>query len=247
MFKQKQSTLNQVAAARYHALKIRLNDINYKYKIYAFKRRFQNVTFKSYDFSSCNDILLSELYARASKNEIVYDIGAFHGTYTLPLAAKECLLYAFEPNPDSFNKLLINVNLNGFKNATAYNIGLSQSQNYLKFFVSSDPSRSSFNHYNAVYGRNKIVDTTYVKLETIDNLVENKKINPPHHVKIDVEGHDLEVLRGGEETIITYKPTIYFEPHEISNGNIREKELHQFFKTTGYKITKYGHQWICTP
>jgi FkbM family methyltransferase len=225
----------------------KLQDINYKYLIYAPKKRFKDITFRSYDFLSPSDILLSELYTRSSKDEVIYDIGAYHGSYTLTLAAKGCFIYAFEPNPNSFNKLQTNVNINGFKNIKTYDIGLSDSKNFLQFYISSNAGRSSFHQYNAIYDGNKIVDTKLIEVETIDNLVKENKINPPHHIKIDVEGHELKVLRGGEETIANYKPIIYFEPHEMNDGNNKEEEINQFFQGIGYEITKYGYPRICMP
>jgi FkbM family methyltransferase len=228
-------------------LGVKLQDINYKYLKYAHKKKFKDITFRSYGFFSSSDILLSELYTRSSKDEVIYDIGAYQGSYTLTLAAKGCFIYAFEPNPNSFNKLQTNVNINEFKNVKTYNIGLSDSKNFLQFYISSNAGRSSFHQYNAIYDGNKIVDTKLIEVETIDNLVKEKKINLPRHIKIDVEGHELEVLRGGEETIANYKPIIYLEPHEMNDGKNREEEINQFFQGIGYKIIKHGYPWICMP
>jgi FkbM family methyltransferase len=194
-----------------------------------------------------HDILLSELYDHAVKNETIYDIGAYHGVYTLALASKGCLVYAFEPNPNSYEKLLTNVNLNGFKNVKAFNIGLSDHRNMLEFFVSSDPGRSSFHRFNATYGGNKIVSIKRIDVDTLDNLIEEKRIVPPNHIKIDVEGHELKILRGGKATIMKYRPMIWLEIHETSYGNYRVDKLNQILSSMEYQITKYGDKWICAP
>jgi hypothetical protein len=76
-------------------------------------------------------------------------------------------------------------------------------------------------------------------LETLDSF-QFDKIDL---IKIDVEGHELNVLKSGKETILKYKPVILFEcwdnesPHwnDIPNTSV---ELMNYIKSLGYQINK---------
>lgn len=180
-----------------------------------------------------------------TESDIVWDVGAYYGKFTLPLAAKGAFVYAFEPNLYSFSKLTKNIRLNGFSNVRPYNIGLSQSMGILDFFISSDPARSSFQRYNATRNGARITKIKPIQVETIDNLMEQKLVNPPKYIKIDAEGHELEVLVGGQKTIKKYKPVIHLEPHEVRDGCHRQKEFDDFFRMVEYRIIEHGNLWIC--
>ena len=63
----------------------------------------------------------------------------------------------------------------------------------------------------------------------IDSSIES--LRPPTAVKIDVEGAEMHVLRGGRETIIKYRPNILIEsPHEI------QTDIGEFFKGIDYVL-----------
>jgi len=222
-----------------------LQNLNYKYKLHAFKSKNYGVKFKSYNLSVPLNRSLAILISEVAKNETVYDVGAYYGKFTLSLAAKGCTVYAFEPNSDSFEKLCVNVRANNFSNVEHLNIGLSKSRDVLPFFVSSDAARSSFQRYNATYGNSKIVCTKSIKVEALDNLVEQNLIKPPNYIKIDAEGHELEVLIGAAKAIEKYHPVLHLEPHEVRDGDLRYGELEQFFQKTKYQILKYPHLWVC--
>ena len=56
-------------------------------------------------------------------------------------------------------------------------------------------------------------------------------------IKIDVEGHELPVIKGGIETISTYRPTIILEQNDRNKswGKGRKFDAMDFLKTLGYK------------
>ena len=54
----------------------------------------------------------------------------------------------------------------------------------------------------------------------------------PSFVKIDVEGHELKVLKGAEETLKKHKPTVLIEIHDFSEDN----EVHKFMMSLGYSM-----------
>ncbi|MBN2259194.1 MAG: FkbM family methyltransferase [Clostridiales bacterium] len=224
-----------------------LQNLNYKYKIVAFKRKNYGVAYKSYNLFISSNHSLALLVNQIEKNEIFYDVGANYGKFTLPIAKKNCKVFAFEPNPFSFEKLYCNINANNLKNVNAFNIGLSNSKDVLDFFVSSEPARSSFHCFNATYGNNKIACIKSINVESIDDLLEMNVIQPPHYIKIDVEGHEMEVLMGAKNTIENHHPIIHLEPHEVRYGEFKFVELDNFFKQLNYSVIKLPHFWVCEP
>ena len=134
---------------------------------------------------------------------IIYDIGANIGYHTLGLAQKAKHVYAFEPNECNYRLLKLNTahksNVTLFDYAISDDIGVTQIERFVPGTVGN-------------YGECRITDNGQLcNMTTIDYLVENDDILPPHLVKIDVEGHEWEVIQGMDETIRNYKPTIFYE------------------------------------
>ncbi len=221
--------------------------LNYRYELHPIQKRVHGVGFHSYDLlPPTHQIILEELLENASPGDIVFDVGAHKGNYALPLAAADCQVVAFEPNPNVLDELQKNARANGFDTIQFQNLGLSDTDDKLTFYESSKNTLSSFNKYNAQRKDGEIVGTRTVPVKQIDTLV-HEKMSPPDHLKVDVEGLGLEVLRGASETILEHRPTIYFEPHEIKEGELREDELTAFFESHDYSVEVIEYPWICQP
>jgi len=166
------------------------------------------------------------------EGDIVVDAGASIGYYTL-LAAKRVgkngYVYAFEPYPPSFKRLMENIKLNNWKNVHAYQLALSDSTKEEKFYVSKSGvvSGSSF-----ALRRDSICIT--VKAKPLDDII---KANIDL-VKIDVEGAELEVLKGMEKTLAKGKAKIICEVHpkDISLLGYDISEITNLLRKHGYKI-----------
>ena len=68
-------------------------------------------------------------------------------------------------------------------------------------------------------------------LDKLDNI--KIKENAVDFVKIDVEGHELQVLQGAKETLLKYKPVVFVE---IFSEN--EKKVHEYLTRLGYRLEK---------
>lgn len=129
------------------------------------------------------------------RDELFVDVGANIGSYTV-LASAEigARTYCIEPVPNTFNQLHKNILLNDIsKNTVLMNIGLSSQKGELLF---SDEQDSSMNH--VVNSSEANSTTKRVEVNTLDAILNNEY---PSLLKIDVEGFELEVLNGGEETL----------------------------------------------
>lgn len=156
-------------------------------------------------------------------DDIVFDLGANIGefTYALSTLISHGKIYSFEPQRVPFATLKGVCRKIG--NAYPCNVGLSSSQCELKLYIpivngQVSPTEASldshFNDFTGYERRSKatgqIVET--VRMTTLDAFLTNKAINRLDFVKIDVEGHELEVLKGASvECLRKQRPIFLIE------------------------------------
>ena len=128
-------------------------------------------------------------------------------------------VHLFEPQPDVFLMLKYNTrNLN----RKLYNMALSDKNGY-----------SSFTQKAENVGATQIGDDLEISIATarLDDFSFQNKISL---IKIDVEGHEESMLKGGKETILKHKPTIIIEmwPH-------KKEAVTQILNSFGYFQTEH--------
>lgn len=173
---------------------------------------------------------------------VCYDIGANFGIYSV-LMAQKGEVYAFEPNPDVFKHLLRTSRFHPIK---PFNLALSDASGESDFFVYEENTFSSlidWTHESDMSGITKFGGNamkTTCTVSTLDEFVEAQSLPLPNFIKIDVEGAEIKVFRGGRKTIERSRPVIYFEVSK----NIWQKmgtspeEGFEFLSSLGYKLFK---------
>jgi FkbM family methyltransferase len=143
-----------------------------------------------------------------AKDKTVLDIGANIGNHSIFFANKFKNVYAFEPNPVTYEVLKINCTFAAEqKNITTVNVGLSDKEGSLPFYI----NRSNIGGSQIIDVNHKSSkDTIQINVKTLDQLIELKDASVAL-VKIDVEGHELNVLKGAKDTISRNMPAILFE------------------------------------
>jgi FkbM family methyltransferase len=156
----------------------------------------------------------------------VIDVGAASGCLSLFNALSKFPIYSFEPNKEAFHELIMNV-YNNNCNTACYNIGLGE--RFSETYLDVHPELWGYG-YNKV--SNSITDHK-IELYPLDSIIPfNTKIT---HVKIDVEGYELYVLKGMKR-ILEQKPILYLEMIEknFSQFGYSSVELLNFLKEYGY-------------
>lgn len=141
------------------------------------------------------------------------DIGAHTGTYTVSLASCSGHVYSFEPQKSTFYALCGSVALSSLENVTCYQYALgSPEQRGQKTLhhVSPDGGGSSL----VPDDMSRVVSSEHVSVVTLDDL----DIQHVGFMKIDVEGNELDVLRGAQSTLVKYKPHILFEANSTDHA-----------------------------
>jgi len=172
------------------------------------------------------------------------DIGANIGCHTMVLAGvvgDQGKVLAFEPHPGSFSRLSNNLRLNNLENVMAAQTALSSSPGRAVLF---GPGGTASRGVASFY-RENIAGTSeslQVPVSTLDIQVKEANIHRLDVVKIDTEGHELEVLRGGVQTIEKYHPVILFEysPRTWEASGTRLEEAVKLLDSLGYRVEALG-------
>ena len=180
---------------------------------------------------------------------IVLDIGANLGSYTVPLAKKHPHLrfHSFEPQRVIYYQLCTNVFLNRLDNVYCYQYGLSDATWSDKLSMpdyEKEHNIGAFSVDPAVREKDYEVQTHGAVEPISATLLDRFRFDGIRLIKIDVEGHELEVLRGAHHTLIENKyPPIIFESWTWKFQDKRT-ELFNYLKDLGYEITELGQNNI---
>ena len=160
----------------------------------------------------------------SSEGLVFVDVGAKYGVWTLRLAKRFSQVHAFEPNPESFS--LLERNTNRLKNINLYACALGEESGLTDFYIHERPGYSSF-----VIKYEDHIRTITVPVRTLDSFCfRNVGL-----IKIDTEGYELPVLKGGKDTIGREKPQLYIELHVLQQKSLIFKLLKEF----GYTYSTY--------
>lgn len=139
------------------------------------------------------------------RGKVVYDIGAFHGLLTIFYARNARVVVAWEPNSRNRRRLMENVKLNLFSNVMVRPYGLSSKA--ARAEMSFDPLMPGMATVDSGVASGSEHET--IELRTLDG---EQGLEPPDLIKIDVEGFELEVLKGAAKTL-ERGPDLFLEMH----------------------------------
>ena len=142
------------------------------------------------------------------RSGVFIDVGANIGAYTLIASeAPDVVIVALEPIPAAFAKLQRNIALNRRTRVHALNLGASKQPGALRMTCDG---ASSFNQVVALDA--DAAETTLVPVNTLDAICRELGLSPSL-IKIDVEGHEPEVLAGAIESLAACQACI------VENGD----------------------------
>ena len=181
---------------------------------------------------------IAYLFSKIKKGDKVFDIGAHKGAYLYymsKLVGKSGKVYAFEPQSLLYEYLLTikalfsseiileNLALSDSSKEQVLNIPAHKNEN------KSSPGASLSNNFEG----QKIIKTELIQSVSLDEYCKHSNIRPDF-LKIDVEGHELEVLKGAAEILKSYKPGLLVEIEERHIGHEKLNETINFLLSFGY-------------
>lgn len=149
------------------------------------------------------------LYAHVKPGMVIMDIGANIGETAMHMSritGNEGVVHAFEPDPYTFEKLVHHITTNNIQNICIHPFGLGDADG--AFTLERNAQHSGGNRINAKASGS--ADSVEVKIQNGDQIVTSGNFKPDL-IKIDVEGFELHVLKGLENTIRKYRPVLYVE------------------------------------
>jgi FkbM family methyltransferase len=165
---------------------------------------------------------------RGKPGDTIIDAGAHVGFYALwqARAMETGQIFAFEPNPDVYKHLKYNLSANGFGWIKTYPYALSARQESLILIASGRESTVAATVHDG--------DGIAVKAWTLDQLVETEGIKKIDVLKMDTEGAEAEIVKGGLTRAIPITERIVMESH-----NTRYDVLH-LLEPFGFRLVHDG-------
>ena len=149
-------------------------------------------------------------------DKIVYDVGAFVGLRTLFFATRAKHVICYEPNSENRNRLIANLKANpSIRNVTVRPVGVGQSPTTVTLLWDERRPGECVVESSAV-GRMLLGQGIPFHRETTSIVTiadEAKALATPDFIKVDVEGLELEVLRGAEPLLRERQPELFIELH----------------------------------
>ncbi|TVZ53382.1 FkbM family methyltransferase [Dokdonia sp. Hel_I_53] len=198
---------------------------------------YEDSILSQYIYNGFEELELNFVKKNLSTGDTFLDIGSNVGLFSL-VASKAVgdrgSVIAFEPNPETYRRLQENIDLNNFHNITTHNIGLSDRKNTLDFFISD----TGFDAWNSFAPEpSKLQNVIKVDVLSLDKFLEKFDKEKIKLIKIDVEGWEKFVLKGGESFLNNYNPILIIEFGEENtlNANYHVQELFGILESYGYK------------
>lgn len=208
---------------------------------------------KSFEYSTLK--LFSTIL---KQGDVIIDVGANSGLYSIfysKLVGEEGKVHAFEPDSVTFSLLNENLKLNNCNNVVTYNFALSNKESRVEM-VAFNPKNlklknaDSFKYIQEVAADKLNWETDTIDAFKLDDLKEFNKADKIDCIKIDVEGAELLVLQGSENTILKHKPIIILElsGEWTKRFNYKPYQVLVFLNQLGYEMEEYDfQQWIARP
>jgi FkbM family methyltransferase len=194
------------------------------------------------------DISREEAFLAAMdfRGKTVFDIGGYEGIYTLFFAravGAKGRVVTFEPNPINHAVIRRNVELNGFTNVTLRSVALADRKGHADLlFPVREPARGTlWAHYQLKIAKDFQSRKLTVDIDTLDNQVAG--LSAPDFIKIDVEGAELEVLRGMERVMSEHRPALFIEIHT----GVDVRQVVSLLADANYEMCHVEHDAIITP
>jgi FkbM family methyltransferase len=179
------------------------------------------------------------------QGDTAVDIGAHVGRHTIPMS--DCvgdigIIFAFEPLPHLYSKLVNTLITTEKKNIRLFNLALSRETGEADFIhVEDAPGLSGLMHRTSQDGH--IVNKIRVKLEMLDNVVTTHR--PVKFIKIDAEGADFFILQGARNILAKDRPVVVFESGKMKSLPAKsygysQSDFIRFFDELKYSIYDIG-------
>ena len=170
------------------------------------------------------------------REDIVWDVGASVGLFTMHAAQRVQRVIAFEPDPETAGRLRKNVQLNGFmEKVDILQVALGEEEGKKELHTDGlgglAPALGNLKRHSGAVS---------VQVETVDRLSQQRTAQCPTVLKIDIEGAELLALRGAKALLHSeQRPRIIFlelHPEFLPSFGGSAEEVKKIIRNSGYTI-----------
>lgn len=165
----------------------------------------------------------------------IVDIGANVGWYSILFARMSAggRVISFEPVERTYKALRCNLDLNQVKNVTAHQLGLSNENGNVCFYV--NPEESIINSLRDISQAESIVKVL-CPVRRLDEVLEENHVDRVDFIKCDVEGGEFLVFQGAVKTLREHKPIVFAEMLRkwSARFDYHPNQMISFFGDLGY-------------
>lgn len=189
------------------------------------------------DYEKENFAFLRE---RVRSGENVLDIGAHIGLFSIAaaqLTGKAGKVFAFEPATDTQKLLKQTIAINQLSNLVEFHheaIGATSGKT--TFYVS--PLKGDNSNSLVAYKKDRKMVAIEVDMLSIDDFVHQKNLSSLSLIKLDVEGAELDAIKGAQNTLQQLKPVciVAIHPEPIAARGNSLEEIYDLINSMNYKI-----------
>ncbi len=167
------------------------------------------------------------------------DVGANAGYHTFAMVQRGAQVLVFEPDIETFARLTRNIQLNPqvVEKVTLFNEGLSDQPGTLHVFKSGDSEHLGNSYVSETPDPQKWTNASVppqtCPVTTLDRILNGGRVD---FIKIDVEGMELRVLKGAEQSLKQFLPSIIFESLMTESEGAKSLEVQEFLQPLGYHL-----------
>ena len=203
--------------------------LNKKYNIYY---RDNN-----HDFSVIKEVLEDNIYLKNGftfkNNDVVVDIGAHIGTFSILAAKKAKLILSFEPEKDNYKMLSLNVKKNRSLNIRTFNEAVLDKNGEAELNIFEDAPGN-----NSIFIKSRKRQT--VKTTSLKEIFDKNNITKCDFLKIDVEGSEYQILTALPKEYLSKIDKFVIEYHDFIIKK-DSKKIFTLLSVAGYEVCIYGN------
>lgn len=189
------------------------------------------------------DRLYLQMIENMGQQSILFDIGANIGiTSIIPAQRFGCKVFAFEPEPLNFSNLHKNIFENELQNKISYfPFAISNKISVEKFFlksISPGDALHSLDQPSPYIASQNLKNVSFYNVATfsLDHLMSQYKLPHPTHLKIDVDGSEINVLNGMFEVLKNSKELKIFIEVNLDKNKGNFHQISEFLSDLNYKL-----------
>jgi FkbM family methyltransferase len=163
--------------------------------------------------------------------DVIIDIGAHIGTFSVWAAQKAVSgqVFSFEPDPENYALLAENKNLNGLTNLHILNSAVSQKRGQVKLFT-SDYHNMTHSFFEEGTREHTLVDTV-----SLADILEEYGLEKVHYLKIDAEGAEYQIILNTPPSVLRRIDKIFIEYHDYLDHGYNYRDLTGYLSENGFQ------------